>query len=84
MAGEVSTCLANQITLPEEDHPIPFDAASDVPIDDQKYVPAMESFRQDLRELIPLLFFFLINSGATAWYGFTRCSGMENTNMQLF
>lgn len=36
MAGEVSTCLANQITLPEEDHPIPFDAASDVPIDDQK------------------------------------------------
>ncbi|XP_065094550.1 protein timeless homolog [Ochlerotatus camptorhynchus] len=36
MAGEVSTCLANQITLPEEDHPIPFDGASDVPIDDQK------------------------------------------------
>ncbi|XP_062536634.1 protein timeless homolog isoform X2 [Armigeres subalbatus] len=36
MAGEVSTCLANQITLPEEDHPIPFDAASDVSIDDQK------------------------------------------------
>lgn len=36
MAGEVSTCLANQITIPEEDHPIPFDGASDVPIDDQK------------------------------------------------
>ncbi|XP_058811331.1 protein timeless homolog [Topomyia yanbarensis] len=36
MAGEVSTCLANQITLPEEDHPIPFDAALDTPIDDQK------------------------------------------------
>ncbi|XP_055616681.1 protein timeless homolog [Toxorhynchites rutilus septentrionalis] len=36
IAGQVSICLANQITLPEEDHPIPFDAASDIPIDDQK------------------------------------------------
>ncbi|XP_055604879.1 protein timeless homolog [Uranotaenia lowii] len=36
MAGEVSTCLANQITLPEEDQPSPFDGASDTPIDDQK------------------------------------------------
>lgn len=37
MASEISTCLVNQITLPEEDHPIPFDAASDISIDDQKY-----------------------------------------------
>ncbi|XP_055524014.1 protein timeless homolog isoform X2 [Wyeomyia smithii] len=36
MAGQISTCLVNQITLPEEDHPIPFDAASDISIDDQK------------------------------------------------
>jgi timeless len=37
LASEVSTCLSNEITLPEEEHPIPFDAAAEKSIDDQKY-----------------------------------------------
>ncbi|XP_065358652.1 protein timeless homolog [Calliphora vicina] len=36
MAGEVSEILSNELQLAEEDQPIPFDSASDVPIDDQK------------------------------------------------
>ncbi|XP_046806289.1 protein timeless homolog [Lucilia cuprina] len=36
MAAEVSQVLSNELQLPEEDQPIPFDSASDVPIDDQK------------------------------------------------
>lgn len=36
MAGEVSQLLSNELQLAEEDQPIPFDSASDVPIDDQK------------------------------------------------
>ncbi|XP_037823816.1 protein timeless homolog, partial [Lucilia sericata] len=36
MAAEVSHVLSNELQLAEEDQPIPFDSASDVPIDDQK------------------------------------------------
>ncbi|XP_073816308.1 circadian regulator timeout isoform X1 [Musca autumnalis] len=36
MAGELSQLLATELQIPEEDQPIPFDSASDVPIDDQK------------------------------------------------
>ncbi|TMW44355.1 hypothetical protein DOY81_010565, partial [Sarcophaga bullata] len=36
MAAELSQILSNELQMAEEDQPIPFDSASDKPIDDQK------------------------------------------------
>ncbi|XP_059218459.1 protein timeless homolog [Stomoxys calcitrans] len=36
MADEMSQLLATELQIPEDEQPIPFDSASDVPIDDQK------------------------------------------------
>lgn len=36
VSANLSVVLANEINLPEEEHPVPFDAASEKPIDDQK------------------------------------------------
>lgn len=36
IAAQVSTVLASDIALPEEEHPLPFDAISDKSMDDQK------------------------------------------------
>ncbi|XP_075147569.1 circadian regulator timeout [Haematobia irritans] len=36
MAGELSQLLSTEMQIPEDDQPIPFDSASDIPIDDQK------------------------------------------------
>ena len=36
MAAEVSQILSNELQMAEDDQPIPFDSASDKPIDDQK------------------------------------------------
>lgn len=37
IAAEVAAVLSSEsTTLPEEDHPLPFDAASEKPLEDQK------------------------------------------------
>lgn len=36
IAPQLSAILSHEITLPEEDHPLPFDAVSDKTMDDQK------------------------------------------------
>lgn len=36
IAGQISSVLANDITLPEEEHPLPFDAVSDKSLEEQK------------------------------------------------
>lgn len=36
IAAQVSAVLASDIALPEEEHPLPFDAISDKSMDDQK------------------------------------------------
>ena len=36
LASDVTNILSNEIQLPEQDHPIPFDGAADKPIDEQK------------------------------------------------
>ena len=36
IVSSISIVLVNSINIPEEEHPIPFDAASDKAIDDQK------------------------------------------------
>lgn len=36
IASQISAVLANEITLPENEHPLPFDAVSDKSLADQK------------------------------------------------
>lgn len=36
LSSSIAAVLAGEISLPEEEHPIPFDAAADKSIDDQK------------------------------------------------
>jgi timeless len=36
ISANLSVVLANDINLPEEEHPVPFDAAAEKPIDEQR------------------------------------------------
>lgn len=36
LAGQISEVLVAELTLPEDQHPLPYDAVSDVPMDEQK------------------------------------------------